>query len=249
MKIWCRLFYQTAINHLGSPPKYNMKQLLVSSLISLTLLNSGISFTPHTTTVSDNGNTELKQIITVSDYNPKPLDLGISKISTNLEKIQQTETRKIEDQIKLDEENRLREEQKQQQIAEQQKQEAEEAARKRALAKLIVAAPKPQAATITPSGDVQSYAKNRICEVFGCDQWDAYYFIIEKESHWNYQAINKSSGAGGLCQALPFSKMASKGSDYTTNPNTQTEWCISYIQGRYKTPAGAKAFWNANNWF
>lgn len=228
-----------------------MKQLIVSSLISLTLLNSGISYSTNTTNVSDNGTTELKQIISNSNYNPRQLDLGISKISSNLEKIQQTENKKIEDQKKLEEENRLREEQRQQQIAEEKKQKADELARENALAKLSVPAQAPvvQQPTIVPSGDIQAYAKNRVCEVFGCDQWDAYYFIIEKESRWNYKAINKSSGAGGLCQALPFNKMATKGDDYTTNPSTQTEWCISYILGRYKNPAGAKAFWVANRWF
>lgn len=230
-----------------------MKTLIVSSLISLTLLNSGFSHTPNNK-IKEYDNAELKQIIAISGYRPRSLDLGISKISSNLEKIKNDETRKIEEQKRLEEENRLREEEKNRQIEEEKqakaKQEATAAANKIIAARQQAAvAPKPATNTVVPVGDLQSYAKNRVCEEFGCDQWDAYYYIIDKESRWNYLAINKSSGAGGLCQSLPFSKMATAGSDYTTNPNTQTEWCISYIRSRYKNPIGAKAFWTANYWF
>ncbi|MBC7472497.1 MAG: transglycosylase SLT domain-containing protein [candidate division SR1 bacterium] len=230
-----------------------MKTLLVSSLISLTLLNSGFSYAPNNK-IKEYDNTELKQIIAISDYKPRSIDLGISKISSNLEKIKEDEARKIEEQKKIEEENRLREEERNRQIEEEkQAKSKQEIATANKIASMrqqsVVKAPEPAVSTVVPAGDLQAYAKNRVCEVFGCDQWDAYYYIIDKESHWNYLAINKSSGAGGLCQALPFSKMATAGSDYTTNPNTQTEWCISYIQSRYKNPLGAKAFWIANYWF
>lgn len=55
--------------------------------------------------------------------------------------------------------------------------------------------------------------------------------IINRESSWNYKAVNRSSGATGLCQSLPASKMASAGGDYLTNPVTQLKWCHSYAQG------------------
>jgi Transglycosylase SLT domain len=227
-----------------------MKTLLVSSLISLTLLNSGISYTPNVKIKEYNKN-ELKQIITVSDYKLRSSDLGVSKISSNLEKIKNTETLKIQEQRKLEEENRLREEEKNRVQEEERlaQLEREAAANRIVVAKLSAPEPQYSAPTVVPSGNIQTYAKDRICQVFGCDQWDAFYFIINKESTWNYLAINSSSGAGGLCQALPFSKMATAGSDYRTNPNTQIDWCISYIQGRYRDPIGAKVFWNANNWF
>jgi hypothetical protein len=229
-----------------------MKTLLVSSLISLTLLNSGLLYTPNVK-IKDNNENELKQITAISDYKPKSWDLGITKVSPNLEKIKNDEIRKIEEQKKLDEENKLREAelgrlQEEERLAELER----EATRNRIIsAKLAAVIPvqQPESPTVVPSGNIQEYAKNRICQVFGCDQWDAFYFIINKESTWNYLAINSSSGAGGLCQALPFNKMATSGSDYKTNPNTQIEWCISYIQGRYKDPIGAKNFWIANYWF
>jgi murein DD-endopeptidase MepM/ murein hydrolase activator NlpD len=60
-----------------------------------------------------------------------------------------------------------------------------------------------------------------------------------KESQWNYRAQNPSSGAYGIPQALPGTKMASAGSDWRTNPVTQIEWGLDYIADRYGTPCAA----------
>lgn len=65
--------------------------------------------------------------------------------------------------------------------------------------------------------------------------------LWKKESGWNYKATNRSSGAYGIPQALPGTKMASAGSDWKTNPATQIKWGLGYIEGRYDTPCGA---WN-----
>ncbi len=74
-------------------------------------------------------------------------------------------------------------------------------------------------------------------------------YIINRESGWNPTAVNPSSGAYGLCQSLPGTKMASAGSDWRTNIETQAKWCDSYVKGRYGTWAGARAFWDSHNWF
>ncbi len=63
--------------------------------------------------------------------------------------------------------------------------------------------------------------------------------LWKKESGWNPKAENKSSGAYGIPQALPGSKMASEGSDWRTNAATQIKWGLGYIEGRYDTPCGA----------
>ena len=63
--------------------------------------------------------------------------------------------------------------------------------------------------------------------------------LWKKESGWNYRAANTGSGAYGIPQALPGSKMSSAGADWKTNPATQISWGLSYIKGRYKTPCGA----------
>lgn len=74
-------------------------------------------------------------------------------------------------------------------------------------------------------------------------------YIVSKESGWNPVAENRSSGAYGLCQALPGSKMASAGSDWQDNPVTQLRWCNSYAQARYKSWQTAHSFWLANKYW
>lgn len=73
--------------------------------------------------------------------------------------------------------------------------------------------------------------------------------IVNHESGWNPNAVNKSSGACGLAQALPCNKMASAGSDYRTNYKTQLKWLMGYIKGRYKTPSKAWSFWQKHHWY
>ncbi len=70
-----------------------------------------------------------------------------------------------------------------------------------------------------------------------------------RESGWNYKAENKSSGAYGIPQALPASKMASAGSDWRTNPATQIKWGLGYIKGRYGSPSKAWAAWQSKGWY
>ena len=74
-------------------------------------------------------------------------------------------------------------------------------------------------------------------------------FIIGKESGWDVHATNPSSGAYGLPQALPGSKMASEGADWQDNPLTQLKWALKYMNGRYGSPCGAAAFWQAHGWY
>ncbi|MEV0897626.1 lytic transglycosylase domain-containing protein [Actinoplanes sp. NPDC049802] len=74
---------------------------------------------------------------------------------------------------------------------------------------------------------------------FGLDQFPCLENLWDKESGWNYKATNRSSGAYGIPQALPGSKMASVADDWKTNPATQIKWGLRYIEGRYNTPCGA----------
>lgn len=73
-------------------------------------------------------------------------------------------------------------------------------------------------------------------------------YIVSHESGWNPQAHN-ASGAYGLCQALPGSKMASAGSDWATNPVTQLRWCAGYAQGRYGSWAAAYSYWVSHRYW
>ncbi|MEU8567626.1 transglycosylase SLT domain-containing protein [Streptomyces pathocidini] len=81
------------------------------------------------------------------------------------------------------------------------------------------------------------------------DQFQCFSSIVNHESSWNYKASNPSSGAYGLVQALPGSKMASAGADWQTNPATQIKWGLNYMNERYGSPCGAWDFWQANNWY
>ena len=72
--------------------------------------------------------------------------------------------------------------------------------------------------------------------------------LWQKESGWNSRAHNPS-GAHGIPQALPGSKMASAGPDWQNNPTTQIKWGLGYIQGRYGSPCNAWAHSQAVNWY
>lgn len=94
-------------------------------------------------------------------------------------------------------------------------------------------------------GEVQAMARQMIPG----DQFQCFSNIVDHESTWNYKAQNPSSGAYGLVQALPGSKMASAGADWQTNPATQIKWGLNYMNDRYGSPCGAWSFWQANNWY
>ncbi|MGW0401860.1 aggregation-promoting factor C-terminal-like domain-containing protein [Streptomyces sp. NPDC003002] len=95
-----------------------------------------------------------------------------------------------------------------------------------------VAQVKAMAQQMVPSGQFQCFSN-----------------IINQESTWNYKAVNPSSGAYGLVQALPGSKMASAGADWRTNPATQIKWGLNYMNERYGSPCGAWSFHQNNGWY
>jgi len=85
----------------------------------------------------------------------------------------------------------------------------------------------------------------------GIDESDWKYvdYIVNKESGWNPNAVNSSSGATGLCQALPGNKMASAGDDWMSNPVTQLKWCDSYAKQRYSGWENSYNAWISKNWW
>ena len=70
----------------------------------------------------------------------------------------------------------------------------------------------------------------------------------DRESGWQTDASNPS-GAYGIPQALPGSKMAAAGSDWQTNATTQITWGLDYIAERYGTPCDAWSFWQAHDYY
>ncbi len=83
----------------------------------------------------------------------------------------------------------------------------------------------------------------------GDDQFSCLVALWNRESHWNVYAGNPSTGAYGIPQALPGSKMASAGADWADNPATQITWGLGYITGRYGDPCGAWAHSQSSGWY
>jgi len=81
------------------------------------------------------------------------------------------------------------------------------------------------------------------------DQFSCLDSLWVSESNWNVSATNSSSGAYGIPQSLPAEKMASAGPDWRTNPATQIEWGLTYIQSSYGSPCSAWYFKQGNNWY
>jgi hypothetical protein len=99
------------------------------------------------------------------------------------------------------------------------------------------------------SGSVKTMAQ-QLLRLHGWEaQWPALDYIVGHESGWNVHARNASSGAYGLGQALPASKMAPYGSDWRDSANTQLRWMLAYIGSRYGDPNVAAAFWRAHHWY
>jgi hypothetical protein len=101
-----------------------------------------------------------------------------------------------------------------------------------------------------PSGSPQQIAMGMLgsygwsTSQFGCldSLWNA-------ESGWNVSATNPTSGAYGIPQALPGSKMASAGADWQTDAATQIRWGLGYIKSLYSSPCGAWSHEEADGWY
>ena len=108
----------------------------------------------------------------------------------------------------------------------------------------------PTVPTAPPDpGTAQSIAYNMLPSFgFSTDQFSCLNNIWTRESGWVYNAEN-ASGAYGIPQALPGSKMASAGADWMTNPATQIKWGLGYIKSVYGTPCDAWAFWQEHSWY
>jgi resuscitation-promoting factor RpfB len=107
----------------------------------------------------------------------------------------------------------------------------------------------PSAPIVVDPGSAQAIAQQMLlARGWGNDQFTCLLQIWGHESGWRVNAAN-SSGAYGIPQALPGSKMAAYGADWRTNPATQISWGLAYITGRYSTPCGAWTSWQAKGWY
>jgi len=101
----------------------------------------------------------------------------------------------------------------------------------------------------TPVGTAQTYAAQLVAsDGWGADQFSCLVNLWNRESGWNTHAYNPS-GAYGIPQALPGSKMSAFGADWQNDYRVQIQWGLSYIRGSYGSPCGAWAHSNAYNWY
>jgi hypothetical protein len=130
---------------------------------------------------------------------------------------------------------------------------AQLAAQRQAAASPTPATPTPATSpttTTVASGTPQQIAMSML----GSFGWSSSQFscldqLWERESGWNATADNTSSGAYGIPQALPGSKMASAGPDWETSATTQIKWGLGYIKGLYGSPCGAWAHEESSGWY
>jgi hypothetical protein len=103
----------------------------------------------------------------------------------------------------------------------------------------------------TYGGDPRAIAASIAARQYGwgADQFSCLDTLWTRESGWDVHAENPSSGAYGIPQALPGSKMAAYGSDWADNPTTQIQWGLAYIRDSYGTPCGAWSELRSEGWY
>lgn len=117
------------------------------------------------------------------------------------------------------------------------------------MALVSLAARRVEAAKI-PDG-ARLVAKEMVLNQYGwsTSQFSCLNQLWTRESNWRYQARNKTSGAHGIAQALPATKMEVVGTDWRTNPITQITWGLKYISERYETPCLALRKFKRSHWY
>jgi hypothetical protein len=112
------------------------------------------------------------------------------------------------------------------------------------------AQPVQQDTVTVPSGSAQQIAQQMLSQYgWSSSQFSCLQPLWAQESGWNVTAENPSSGAYGIPQALPGSKMASAGADWATDAATQIRWGLTYIKDLYGSPCGAWSHEEADGWY
>ena len=110
------------------------------------------------------------------------------------------------------------------------------------------AAQQSQGAPVGPGGDLQEYARGRLAQLGFNDpgEWQALQQLWQKESGWNPNAVNRSSGAFGIAQILPSAHPTAK---RNMSAQEQIEWGLNYIRNRYGAPSKAWQHSQRTNWY
>jgi hypothetical protein len=103
--------------------------------------------------------------------------------------------------------------------------------------------------SVSDSGSPQQIAQGMLASYGWSGQFSCLDSLWQQESDWSVTASNPGSGAYGIPQALPGSKMASAGADWQTNAATQITWGLQYIQSTYGSPCAAWSHEEADGWY
>lgn len=133
--------------------------------------------------------------------------------------------------------------------AEQARRAEEQAAARAAAAREQERASRSRREAAAAAADPRSVARALLAAQGQAGQFGCLDRLWTKESEWRVSATNPSSGAYGIPQSLPASKMASAGSDWRTNARTQIRWGLGYINERYGSPCAAWAHSQSHNWY
>jgi hypothetical protein len=135
------------------------------------------------------------------------------------------------------------------QVKERQRRQAAKAARE--ARERRAAASRSASRTVSYDGDPRSIARSMMAERYGwgAGEYSCLSTLWEHESGWQVHAANPTSGAYGIPQALPGSKMSAYGADWQDNPVTQIEWGLAYIRQSYATPCGAWSAFQSKGWY
>jgi hypothetical protein len=118
-----------------------------------------------------------------------------------------------------------------------------------AQARLAVTTVSEPAESAGPSGSPEEIAQEMLPDFGWPGQFSCLEPLWEHESGWDVTAENPATGAYGIPQALPGSKMASAGPDWQTDATTQVKWGLEYIQGTYGSPCAAWSHEEADGWY
>jgi len=161
--------------------------------------------------------------LAVSSFSLQSIEVG--KSLSTLE-----EEKKEAERVRLEQENAA-------------KAKAKEAAKMAQLRKLASATTTAAPAQVTVSGNIQDIARNLTASAFNEAQWPAMHALIMRESGYNLNSYNARSGACGLPQALPCSKLKDRSAE------GQINWMLNYIRARYGSPIQALAHHNLFGWY
>ena len=237
-----------------------MKKIVSNTLIVMTQLIVGGLFL----FMLFSGQTEDSRVVVVENNNLDKMADAVSELFVvDHAVVAEKDTKKEEELVSAEEKAKQEEAARiaaEQEVARKAQEEAERIAREKAERKAqeeaAARAAQEEAARIAASSSqtvqsLQNYAHDLVINSYGWSEQDflALVNLWNKESGWNVTVGNPNSRAYGIPQANPGSQMASEGSDWETNGETQIRWGLKYIQGRYGSPSGAWGHFCSVGWY